>query len=315
MSNKGEDVHTPQFYQELKNIIDPHQDVDEGSSDDFIYGTYIEWPKISSLDEAILLELLYFFGVKIPFGTELSIDKFMRILTSEPNPKAIQMWHEIGSQLSFRTNAFHRLYIQIPDLTSIRDSIDSKLVAWGVPENTVYENGHEMDHYPNELKIWNDFDALDSPELREAIRLDELKAKLEALKKAISVATDPIMQKSSVLGAFVLTESFVVSKINEAVRDSLVGFVDTDLEEQLYRHLTAELWRPNNRAKVYKMFMGRDLLKPPHDWIRNIAAHDINAIEIFHDQLKYVGNKPKTQYEPVYIVTLFDDLIKHIEQL
>lgn len=312
------------FYEDMIEIISPYNGVDSGN-DDFIYGAYLEWPLIRSLDENIIITLLEYFDLFFPFGERIDLSDLVkgRLLSNIP-----EVFPSIKSSIMEKVGLYDcdeelrlesdiwSLSIQFPELDDIHDEIAELLAKLGVPEGTKYENGGELNNYPewtryfaeSEYSDYEYYSKFSSSYINFEDDMENIK------KKLFEYENDELIVKSMILSAFIHTESFVKSKIVDKIPNIEDSVKNTHFKEILKNEIEKNLKTTDGRKKLFKKFNDNNKLKNiPNVELRNILAHDISSPSVKNKKIIFKSNEDNIKELEIELV--INELVTYSSKL
>ena len=257
------------FIEEMETILDPFKGLEIGH-DDFVYGSYVEWPLLDSCDDDQLILLLRYFGVEIPFGETRSVE--------ELDADAFGVDFDIVGNIDSATRE-----VSLRTLDEAKPEILEYLRSKGVPEGTVYE--HDMDKgYPDHMRHLTSRYLWDDQEMdyytQTPITLIEYLRHINEVKVAVAKADDSLTKCALILSALIYAECYVKSTITNMLNSALPQISGVLDEGTFKSHVNKQMRTTAGREFLYRLlFSGRKPAKPPCTDIRNSLAHSIDAAE------------------------------------
>ncbi|MBK5211156.1 MAG: hypothetical protein JJE36_02410 [Coriobacteriia bacterium] len=280
------------FIENMMDIINPYIDEDTGASGDGAYGSYVEWPSLDTLDETVLEELLDYFEIDLPFGKDIGFTEAVRMVArSGVIDSHIEVFFEKAAIVNDRScrDDVSSIKLRIPELPEIKEEVVGFLREKGVPEGTFYENGGEMNNYPERTRCWGGADDEDYRLYREfGLEYEKYIAEISDIESKVDSLDDvDIAKKALILSAFILTESFVKSKIVNKIPDKDTNILNLHFRRIIDKHINANLKNADGRKGLFKEFCEGKLGKIPNVGLRNVLAHDIAIPEIRGGQIVF----------------------------
>lgn len=288
------------FIEEMEAILNPCRDLEIGH-DDFVYGSYVEWPSLESCDDDQLILLLRYFGVEIPFGETRSVEELAA--------DAFGVDFGIVSNIDSATGE-----ASLRALDGAKSEILEYLRSKGVPEGTVYE--HDMDEsYPDHMRYFTSRDFWDDQEMdyytQTPITLIEYLRHIKEVKAAVSKSDDSLTKCALILSALIFAECYVKSTITNMLNSALPQ-ISGALDADTFKGLANRQMRTSDGRKfLYQLlFSGRKPVEPPCSEVRNSLAHSIDAakckIEDGQELLFYLDRNNEEKF--VKVEEVFDKL-------
>lgn len=300
------------FYHEMNDILNPHIDIETGS-DDFIYGNYVEWPDLKSLEDDQIKELLFYFGIEIPFGEtkdiyieDIKSTVFGMCNSNKKNLNFIKSASIVLNDQDVENQDFI-FRIKIPELSHVKEKICDLLRKYGVPEGTEYENGG-MNDYPNSFKYFYTED--DEYLFYKEFGIEHNKYRIEILKilDMINNQSNELVKKSLLLTAFIYTESYVKSIIVNKIPDKDSLIINKQFKNIIGSYITKNLQKTSGRQELFKKFCLEKLPKIPNIELRNILAHDIDAAKLEEDIISFSDKSENMKTKNISINEIFKEL-------
>lgn len=231
--------------QRAREILDPYEGLDLGN-DDFIFGSYVEWPELESIDDDQLDELLAAWNIN--FSSKALEDYTVDVAESASAEEVIK-------------SLFRAIAIQ-------------KLRESRFPEGIVFE-ADMGGEYPDDMKYWSDplaeYEYLAThplPHETYLTRLDEIRRKFEE-------TSDILTKHSLILLALGHAEHYEKSTILRMWEDKQMAVNELLDTKELTKIAFSRLHSVENRSRAYKLLTGKPLSGLPrafHD-LRNTLAH------------------------------------------
>ncbi|MCP8858918.1 hypothetical protein LBW12_02615 [Latilactobacillus curvatus] len=235
---------------ELIEIVGADVETEIGN-DDFVFGNYIEWPKLENLDSQTFAALVNYFEIIEDYDDDN------------------------------------------------RDEIIREMEDMGMPNgDTVYENGGEMDEYPESYKYF---------QADEFIPLDWVKymERMNALKISFKSSNSSLIKKALLLAMMALTESYANDVTNENVKSAVDGTTNDVLKTFITKKIEDDMKREGGRKEIIKTFVSDEIKAIPEKIIRNKLAHDIGSKQLMIDgdviTLINKGEPENTNIDKVWI--------------
>lgn len=233
---------------ELIEIVGADVETEIGN-DDFVFGNYIEWPKLEDLDSQTFAALVNYFEITEDYDN--------------------------------------------------RDEIIREMEDMGMPNgDVVYENGGEMDEYPESYKYF---------QADEFIPLDWVKymKRMDALKVSFKSSNSSLIKKALLLAMMALTESYANDVTNENVKSAVDSTTNDVLKTFITKKIEDDMKREGGRKEIIKTFVSDEIKAMPEKIIRNKLAHDIGSKQLMIDgdaiTLINKGEPENTNIDKVWI--------------
>lgn len=280
------------FIESMMNIIDPYIDEDTGASGDGAYGSCVQWPSLETLDGTTLEELLNYFEIDLPLGKDITfIEAFSMLVRPELTDSYIEAFLEKAVLVNDRgcRDSVLDVKLRIPGLHEIRGEVVGFLRESGVPEGTVYENGGEMNQYPEWTRFWGGSEDEDYRLYREfGLGYEKYVADMSDIESKVDSLDDvDIAKKALILSAFILTESFIKSKIVKKIPDKDTNILNLHFRRIIEKYINNNLKTTEGRNRLFKEFYEGTLGEIPNVKLRHVLAHDIAAPEIRGGQIVF----------------------------
>jgi ribosomal protein S26 len=177
-----------------------------------------------------------------------------------------------------------------PTETKLQDLQSAILDQYSVPDDYGYEFDGEI---PEELGYWStqfDDDETYWNYKNLSVNISTYKNKISFIREKAEITTDALTKKSLIFSAFVITETYIKSKIVSNLPN-----VDTAIKVPLYRaiveqSINKDLRESSGRQRLYNRMFKSDnliLLPIPNVALRNALAHDIESPSIDEDKISY----------------------------
>ena len=278
----------------------------ETTTDDIIYGNYVEWDRFrQDYEEELLAEA----GLSLPWDKILSRDEYLDLLKelSGFGVENIEYLKECMVDTKLLEVKF------IPRSNEVADIIVSEcLDLYGVPSGTEYEQ-----ELPTELTYWNSM--LDSSEnellayKKYPIKIELFDTKIYNIFKQIALTSDELTKKSLLLAIFSITESMFKSTIVDKIpqENNISDFSKKILVDEIEKRL-----RGNNdiKDKLFKDLYNKSAPKQKWVHLRNSLAHDIESSDIINNQINYLNLK-SGKYETYLFSNLENDIIDFLDEI
>lgn len=293
------------FIEEMEAILNPYKGFEVGH-DDFVYGSYVEWPSLDSCDDDQLILLLRYFGAEIPFGETRSVEELAA--------DAFGADFDIVSNIDSATGE-----VSLRTLDEAKSEILKYLRSKGVPEGTVYE--HDMDEgYPDHMRYFTSRYLWDDQEMdyytQMPITLIEYLRHINEVRAAVAKADDSLTKCALILSALIFAECYVKSTITNMLNSALPQISEVFDEGTFKSHVNKQMRTTAGREVLYRLlFSGHKPAEPPYSKIRNSLAHSIDAAEcktenggemLFYPVLSNGGESVET--ESLKVEEIFDKL-------
>lgn len=266
---------------------DIETELDKGN-DDFIYGNYVDWDKFRDDNED---DLLNCFCVNLPWGKSLTLREYNNFILQDifRNSNLCQSFldNSILIEETSRLLFDGEIKFITRDSEISNDLISNILDYYGVPSGQQFE--HEL---PEHLSYWQeDFSDVDYDSYRRyPIKFEKYEQSIIDVFNKIDLATDPLIKKSLILSALIVTESMFKSVIVEKIPEDneISKFGKEILEKEINKTL-----RGNNDGKnqLFKKLYNKNA--PSQNWtsLRNSLAHDIESCLIDNNEIVYINLK------------------------
>lgn len=295
------------FNEDIFDIIGPNTGTEIGN-DDFSFGNYVEWPSIDSLPEPTIIELLKYFDIDLPFGENLTVEMIVADQISDMFPKDIIFNDElleaitnmIVKQSNFKNN------IVFPEISEIRNEINSLLKQLGIPSGTSYE--HEPD-FPKSQNYWNtdDWDTDYAYYSRNKVELNSTQKMLTTIYQMIqNDGSDDLIIKSLISSAFAYVESFLKSTIYQGIPDLKETIQNEVLRTHTIKAIEFDLRGDRGRKDWFRDLYDEKLSDTPYIQLRNNLVHDVSKPIISNKSIQYLDKRQNSQ--TVTFENLFNSL-------
>lgn len=237
--------------QQAREILDPYEGLDTGN-DDFIFGSYVEWPNLESVDDEQLDELLAIWNIN--FSSE-DVDDYISNIAGDASAEDISkaIFRGVAIQM-LRENSF--------------------------PEGVVYE-ADMNDKYPVDMKYWDYQNSLDSEEAEyeylvvHPMPYIEYREQLNELIEEFEKVNSDLVKCGLIFQSLACAEYYAKStilQIWESKRSEIAELLDAD---QLAKIVLKQLYSVPNRCKAYQLLTHKELpaLPPELRNLRNSLAH------------------------------------------
>ncbi|VDG30853.1 hypothetical protein MUDAN_DOGOELCO_00354 [Lactiplantibacillus mudanjiangensis] len=244
----------------------------------------ITWPLLTQLATPTLVQLLELHGLFMPFEQHLSFtadslpENLLKHVPDAPLIAALNAKIELVPGNNLTTTE-----LRYPAAETVRRPIVATLRQLGVPEGKL-----KLSATPKPVKA--------TPESENyylyahtPITLEQHLAALADLQKALTHQNNPLLQKSLLLSAFVLTEGFLKSQLVAVIPNVAANVQGHAFQTLVVRDISQKLRSPRGRADLYHLFFeGQTLPTIPHFELRNLLAHDNAATTITKGQVTYM---------------------------
>jgi len=250
---------------------------------------HIEWPLLTKLPTEALVQLLQLYDVHIPFGQQLAFqaallpDNLLHRINNAPLTSALTAKIKlVPSENSDQVLTNYELVY--PTADAVRRPTVATLRQLGVPEGRLKRQAPA--HATVMTAETEDYYLY----ANTTITLEKHLGSLDSLKKRINHPTDPLLQKSMLLTAFVLTEGFLKAQLVAAIPSIPANVRGTAFQTIVMKDITQKLRSPRGRADLYQLFFdGHSLPTIPHLALRNLLAHDSTAVTITNGKVTYLN--------------------------
>jgi len=251
---------------------------------------HIEWPLLTQLPTAALVQLLQLYDINIPFDQRLAFraallpDNLLHRVDNAPLTPALAAKIKLVPADEYNDQALTSYELVYPNADAVRRPIVATLRQLGVPEGRLKQQAPP--HATAMTAETEDYYLY----ANTTISLPKHLASLEDLKKRIHHLTDPLLQKSMLLTAFVLTEGFVKAQLVAAIPSVPANVRGTAFQTMIMKDIAQKLRSPRGRADLYQLFFdGHSLPTIPHIVLRNLLAHDSTAVTITNGKITYLN--------------------------
>lgn len=263
------DQNRDDFIEEMEDILCPYKDLEVGH-DDFVYGSYVEWPPLDTCDDEQIDLLLRYFDIEIPFGETWSVEDLVT--------RAFGVGFDIVSSINAddKELTFHNFEDAKPEILEY-------LRGRNVPEGAVYE--YDMgDNYPDHMKYFTSKHLWDDQELdyytQEPITLTKYLKHIEDAKISFAKTNDTLAKCSLILSALIFAECYVKSAIVNELNSALSAISRIFDLRTFMNHTHKQLRTVEGRNYFYRLLnSGQKLGNLPWTDIRNSLAHSLDAAE------------------------------------
>lgn len=279
--------------QQAREVLDPNEDVETGN-DDFIFGSYVEWPDLESVDDEQLDELLAIWDIN--FSSE-DVNGYISDVVEDATAADI-------SRAIFRGVAVKRL----------REN--------NFPEGIVYEADMD-DEYPVDMKYWDYQNYLDSEEAEfeylytHPMSYIEYKSQLNKLMEEFEKSNSDLVKSGLIFQLLASAEYYeksTILNIWENKKSKIAEVFDTD---QFVKIALKQLYSAKNRSKAYKLLTGKKLPPLPSNLqdLRNSLAHApsnsklCNVEGVLH--ITYSNSRDNKTRSSIAISDIINALLNH----
>lgn len=298
--------YASQQFEELINLLGL-ETVVETSNDGTTYGHYIEFGTASQHDPDLFPAVLDFFGLPLPFDSEVPISSLAWLPDLQPETLDLTL-HAFGEP-SLSISEAGEFLVSFPQLRpSSEETLN--LVDHLLPP-TLYE--HDL---PNRYRYWQpdpedlhwdaDDDWMDLYQV-PLVPIDTLIGELTSLRTAADATPDPSTKKGLILASYSLVESFTRQ---QALTYAESFIASPNARKYLLRLLHRQVERADQRKSLVEAFRPEKKYQDiPYRVVRNKLAHDIGAVRLENGELVY-ENKSGESFT-VGATALFDELITY----
>ena len=286
---------------------------ENSNSDGMVYSYYVEFPKIESLKDSTLVEVLKILDINIPFNKSYTyLDIFSKKIFK--NGFNFQKEEKLNCILNELIEKNENKII-FKSLKSSRETILKLLRFYNFPEGNIIIDQAD---YQDELNYNLDIEEFYRSEYETYLDLNlnylEIVDEINNLKQFCEESSNEIIKKSLILAAFSQTESFFKSVIYNNLPNFEKNIENEGIRDIISKKFENDLKRKDDRINIFrKIFVlnkkdFKDIGSEYYD-LRNVLAHDIGSVSIEENNIWYKDSNI------IDINMIFTELINFINSI